>query len=278
MINNNQQHTTILNNDKQQPTTHPITYKIKHEFSDEFSEDLKEKFSQFSPNHYNNQHTLPEREEENLTSENLTLKNEENLLKQTLTSEKITKDLNITNKQPILPKNIHLVSLTSNRTDKNFKKNEDFSQIEPENIRDRTLTSNNLDQTTPLIPPFNTQSSENPSQTLTSIITDLKEELTRTLTSLTDREISLLLAIHDLNSENLDTSYSHIAQRLKLSENTIRVIVMSLLNKKAPIIKERFFNRKVSLILKQEFQDLKLLHKLLALRNSTKDQKTLFDI
>lgn len=278
MINNNQQHTTMLNNDKQQPTTHSPPHKIKHEFLDEFSEDLKEKFSPFSPNPSNDQHTLPEKEEENLTSGNIPLKNEENLLKQTLTPKKLTKDLNMTNKQSISLGKTLLSTLTSNQVNENLNKNEGISQIEPENILDRTLTSNNFNQTTPINPTFNTQSSENPSQTLTSMITGLKEELTRTLTSLTDREISLLLAIHDLNSENLDTSYSHIAQKLKLSENTIRVIVMSLLNKKAPIIKERFFNRKVSLSLKQEFQDLKLLHKLLALRNSTKDQKTLFDI
>ena len=53
---------------------------------------------------------------------------------------------------------------------------------------------------------------------------------------------------------------------------------MSLLNKNAPIVKERYFNRKVSLSLKKEFQDLKLLHQLLALRNSTKDQRTLFEL
>lgn|SRR3989344_6695738 len=238
-INNNQQHTTMLNNDKQQPTTHNL-HKVKHEFIDEFSE----KFNLFPQNYRDNQSSLFKDEDKSLTSEITVTSNEENLQKQTLTS------LENNNQQPTTY----------------VKK-----PIE-------TLTSNFFDQNTQINPSFNPKPSENAAQTLTSVILGLKEEITKTLTSLTDREISLLLAIHDLNSENLDTSYSHLAQKLKLSENTIRVIVMSLLNKNAPIVKERYFNRKVSLSLKKEFQDLKLLHQLLALRNSTKDQRTLFEL
>src|SRR3989344_5896460 len=257
----------VLNNDKQQPTTHNL-HKVKHEFIDEFSE----KFNLFPQNYRDNQSSLFKDEDKSLTSEITVTSNEENLQKQTLTS------LENNNQQPTTYVKKPIETLTSEENDLTTSKNEDISQTNHENTIDRTLTSNFFDQNTQINPSFNPKPSENAAQTLTSVILGLKEEITKTLTSLTDREISLLLAIHDLNSENLDTSYSHLAQKLKLSENTIRVIVMSLLNKNAPIVKERYFNRKVSLSLKKEFQDLKLLHQLLALRNSTKDQRTLFEL
>ncbi len=273
--NNDKQCPTMINNDKQQPTTQISS--INHNFSDQFSSHLKNKISSFE-NHFTTGKSLPSTKNE----ESLTNLNESNLLGRTV-------------KSPLTSENSHTETWEKNlsfreetlTSEKNLKNNTNLPTIQKETLTseknkenfpfspfNQPLTSEETTRNPPNLPkkPINSP------QTLSSILSNLKEEVTQTLTSLTDREVSLLLAIHDLESIGSEASYAYIAQKLKLSENTIRVIVMSLLNKGAPLIKERYFNKKVSLSLKKEFKELNLLQKLMALHSSSKSQKTLFEI
>ncbi len=262
--NNNKQCPTMINNDKQQPTETTNNFFLKHKFSDNFSERIKEKVSLSEKENQLNLSTLPEKSYESLTSLNEEDFTDEQSIKETLTSENLLKN----------SKDSSFISEQTPSSNKIDEPIVDFS-LETQESQEQTLTSLNLDKKPQIYSPKTTT---NTNKTLTSLLSGLKEELTKTLTSLTDREISTLLAIYDIESEGLDVSYSHLAQKLKLSENTIRVIIMSLLNKNAPVTKERYFNRKVFLSLNKEFKELNLLQKLLVIRNSNKDQKTLFDL
>ncbi|MBI4155083.1 hypothetical protein HY498_03290 [Candidatus Woesearchaeota archaeon] len=296
MINNNKQCPTITNN-KQQPTT--LT-KPRHEFLDV----LPSENSSLSPQNFNDssQNELSQlsslvNAQENLIQSLTSLKNKEkikspSLLKfneLSLSENHLQKPNKITNLQKIEKSPINesfepLPTLTFQKKDTNLIHSDESDELSDESIEKKvqqTLTSppiSDLPQKT-IEKPLNYLPPQHKiGESLSSLINNLKEELSHTLTSLTDREISLLLSIYDLEKEGLDPSYAHLAQRLRLSENTIRVVVMSLLNKNAPVVKERYFNRKVLLSLKTEFKELNLLPKLLSIRNNQQNQKTIFDI
>lgn len=110
-------------------------------------------------------------------------------------------------------------------------------------------------------------------------ISELKKGLDSTFLSLTDRELSVFMAVYNIDTEKAgEVSYYDLSQCLNLSDSTIRGCVNSLLRKGTPINKERFFNGKVSLSIKNEFKTLNLYEKLLKLKVSRQGQKTLFDI
>jgi len=294
MINNTQQCPTMINNDKQHPTT--LT-KPRHEFLDIFqSENLSLPLSQENFNDSSqNELSLPENPQENPSQTLTALKNKEKIKSlSSINSNELSLQENppqklnrITNppkieENPPLPEPIESLStLTFQNKDPNLTHHDRPDKPKIEENSQQTLTStttSDLPQKT-IEKPLNYPPPQHKIETpLSSLLINLKEELSRTLTSLTDREISLLLSIYDLEKQGLDPSYAHLAQRLRLSENTVRVVVMSLLNKNAPIIKERYFNRRVLLSLKSEFKELNLLQKLLSIRSNQQNQRTLFDI
>lgn len=107
----------------------------------------------------------------------------------------------------------------------------------------------------------------------------LKKDIENKFKTLTDREFSVFLTLYSMDKEKGgEVSYSEISLQLNLSEATIRGYINALINKKLPIQRNRFFNSKVSLSIKNEFKQLDLYQKLLSLRANKQGQKTLFDL
>jgi DNA-directed RNA polymerase sigma subunit (sigma70/sigma32) len=108
--------------------------------------------------------------------------------------------------------------------------------------------------------------------------TILDQTLTFRLKGLTDREFSVFLAIYEIERELGEVTFTDLANKLNLSEPAIRNIVNRVLSKQMPIKKDRFFNRKVILSIKQEFRDQKIIRAILKLRQISTTQTTLFGL
>jgi len=88
--------------------------------------------------------------------------------------------------------------------------------------------------------------------------------------SLTDREFSVFMAIYQLEEELGKVNYNDVANKLNLSEATIRNFIISLINKGIPIEKERVFNRKALFRIKKDFREMNIASSMLELRQSSK--------
>ena len=107
---------------------------------------------------------------------------------------------------------------------------------------------------------------------------NLKKDLENTFNTLTDREFSVFLSLYELEKELGEVTYLDLAKRLKLSQTTIRTSINSLILKNAPVQKDRFFNKKVSLSIQNDFKSLNLYEKLIKLKQGPGKQTTLFNI
>lgn len=107
---------------------------------------------------------------------------------------------------------------------------------------------------------------------------NLKKGLENTFNTLTDREFSVFLSLYELEKEIGEVTYLDLAKRLKLSQTTIRTSINSLLLKGAPVQKDRFFNKKVSLSIQNDFKSLNLYEKLIKIKQGPGKQTTLFEI
>ncbi len=109
---------------------------------------------------------------------------------------------------------------------------------------------------------------------------DLKDiKLDQTLTfrfkSLSDREFSVFLAIYELEQEIGEVGFTELANKLKIFESTVRTVVYTLISKEIPIIKDRFFHKKVSLSIQKDFKNPKIMRELINLRENKGKQTTL---
>lgn len=87
------------------------------------------------------------------------------------------------------------------------------------------------------------------------------------------------MAIYSLEEQHASpTTYAELAQFLDLSSSSIRDYVSELIRKGTPIKKEKSRNGIAYLSVLKEFRDLNLISKLLAFRNLSRDQKSLFDL
>src|SRR3989344_2263553 len=89
------------------------------------------------------------------------------------------------------------------------------------------------------------------------------ESLLLRIRSITDREFSVFLGILELQKEHQEVTYSTIANKLNVTETTVRGAVNRLISKKLPINRERFFNRKVTLTSPSEILNLAFFEKLI---------------
>lgn len=110
---------------------------------------------------------------------------------------------------------------------------------------------------------------------LQGALQDVDHAIAQKLQNLTDREFSMFVAIVENESEGLESTYTSLADRLGLSESTIRGVANRILTKGLPIVKTRFLHRKSSLTLSPDLKDVYTLKKLLFLRQHSLDQKTL---
>ena len=126
--------------------------------------------------------------------------------------------------------------------------------------------------------PDNAQQSPKTSNNEFLALKNLKKDLENTFNTLTDREFSVFLSLYELEKELGEVSYLDLAKRLKLSQTTIRTSINSLILKNAPVQKDRFFNKKVSLSIQNDFKSLNLYEKLIKLKQGPGKQTTLFNI
>ena len=105
-----------------------------------------------------------------------------------------------------------------------------------------------------------------------------REKIRNSFSNVKNDISNLGISLNKLEDETRfnETNYSQIANRLNLTETTVRGTVNRLISKKLPVSKERLFNGKTSLSLKKDFHDLNLLGKLVRLRQNPLDQQTLF--
>jgi len=122
----------------------------------------------------------------------------------------------------------------------------------------------------------NTQQSQT-MPNIQSTISELSKKLNFTFQNLTDREFSVFISVFELEKTIPEVTYTDLANKLNISEPTIRNVVNRLISKKIPLQKNRFFNKKVSLSIPKDLHDLNLISKLIKVHQNPHNQKTLFD-
>lgn len=144
------------------------------------------------------------------------------------------------------------------------------------NSQQQPTDDNRQQQTMPKSPEKTLNSQQQP--TLSSL-SELKQTLDSAFQTLTDREFSVFMALYSLDREGVtDIGYYELSHQLNIAESTVRDFINILIRKNIPIQKDRFFNRKVSLSVKEEFKHLDLYQTLLRLKTQKQGQRTLFDL
>ncbi|MEK6903925.1 MAG: hypothetical protein AABW64_04760 [Nanoarchaeota archaeon] len=107
----------------------------------------------------------------------------------------------------------------------------------------------------------------------------LNQTLILRFKTLTDREFSIFLAIYELERQlGGEVTYIDLANKLNLTESSVKTHVNRILSKRIPISKERFFNRKSSLSIKKGFKDPTIVAELIKMRHNPNTQTTLLDL
>jgi len=97
------------------------------------------------------------------------------------------------------------------------------------------------------------------------VITALKSELKIKFRNLTNQEFKVFSAIYIFEQE-VPVDYSLLAERLHLSESSIRDYIMKMERKGIPIHKEKINNKKVLLHVRQELRELVPLEAIMKVR------------
>lgn len=124
------------------------------------------------------------------------------------------------------------------------------------NAQQRTMAHNDLTKSETTAKPLN--------------ITDFE----KVVLGLTDREFSVFIAIYELGKEQGYTTYSHLAQKLNLTDSPIRHSILRLIEKGLPVERERVLNGKVSLFIKEGVLGPSLIARFMHLRQSYPDEQT----
>ena len=95
---------------------------------------------------------------------------------------------------------------------------------------------------------------------------DLKHELRRQFKSLTAQEMLVYTTIYQLEEEYIAVDYPLLAERLKLSESSIRDYILKITKKGIPLIKIKQDNKKVILSIPLELKKIASLQAILTLR------------
>ncbi len=112
----------------------------------------------------------------------------------------------------------------------------------------------------------------------TQDIEEIKQNLNKVFLTLTNREFKVFMAVYSLEEQhNSPTTYAELAQNLDLSASSIRDYISELVRKGAPLKKEKSRNGIAYVSVLPEFKSLNLISKLIAFRNMSNEQKSLFD-
>ncbi len=162
-----------------------------------------------------------------------------------------------------------LTSISEKRENKNFLKSS-IGNKGVVNNQQQSTTINNQRSTTnpPKRGVFDTSG-------LQEVLQEVDQVIAQKVQSLTDREFSVFAAIVENEAEGLESTYTGLADRLNLSESTVRGVANRILTKGLPVVKSRFLHRKASLALSPDLKEVYTLKKLLFLRQHSLDQKTL---
>ncbi len=95
---------------------------------------------------------------------------------------------------------------------------------------------------------------------------NFKHELRRQFKSLTVQEMLVYATIYQLEEEGITVDYSIVAERLKLSESSIRDYILKITKKGIPLIKIKQDNKKVILSIPIELKKIASLRAILTLR------------
>src|SRR3989338_3724814 len=109
-------------------------------------------------------------------------------------------------------------------------------------------------------------------------IEEIKQSLNKVFLSLTNREFKVFMAVYSLQEQhNSPTTYAELAQNIGVSASSIRDYISELVRKGAPLKKEKSRNGLTYVSVLPEFKSLNLISKLIAFRNMSSEQKSLFD-
>lgn len=112
----------------------------------------------------------------------------------------------------------------------------------------------------------------------TKDIEEIKQNLNKVFQTLTNREFKVFMTVYSLEEQhNSPTTYAELAHNLDLSTSSIRDYISELMRKGAPIKKEKSRNGIAYVSVLPEFKSLNLISKLIAFRNMSNEQKSLFD-
>ena len=103
---------------------------------------------------------------------------------------------------------------------------------------------------------------------VTKMVEDLKTDLKRKFKALTKQEFLVFSVLFTVEKEQNSVTYKDIAQRLSLSEASIRDYIMKIIQKGVPIMKERVNNKTVILKIPTDLRNLSTLESLMKLRNN----------
>lgn len=109
-------------------------------------------------------------------------------------------------------------------------------------------------------------------------VEEIKTRLNKVFYSLTNREFKVFMAIYSLEEQhNSPITYHELAKHMDISASSIRDYLSELSRKGTPVKKEKSRNGIVYISVLPEFRDLNLISKLIAFRNMSSDQKSIFD-
>jgi len=107
-------------------------------------------------------------------------------------------------------------------------------------------------------------------------IFDTQPHLESIFISLTEKEFLLFLTLYQLEEEiTAPLSYTQLANKLTISQSSVRDHIAELIRKQAPIQKMKINNKKVLLSVDKTFKSLNLMPRILDIRHFRDTQTTL---
>jgi len=103
---------------------------------------------------------------------------------------------------------------------------------------------------------------------ITGMVESLKTDLKKKFKSLTKQEFLVFSVLFTVEKEQNSVTYKDVAQRLGLSEASIRDYIMKIMQKGIPIIKERVNNKTVILRIPTDLRNISTLESLMKLRDN----------
>ena len=113
---------------------------------------------------------------------------------------------------------------------------------------------------------YNKNQIENASELLNSL-DSIKKEIRLKFKRLTDQEIIVFSTIYQLEEEKGHTDYKDIAEKLKLTESSIRDYVGRLIKKGIPVDKVKINNKNIHLSISKNLKKIATLSTILSLRD-----------